>query len=234
MKNRKLLFIVVVLMLLTSVSAVMAGNQTCDPATWPWKIPEFAEWANQCVLNGGNLSCHMHGAYPRIECIYPTGEVKPYELPRVPEDLLTIVSGPFSGPPYREVIDVPEGKYRIFTTYSNRVPLYFSQKIRGWSADLQNSRVIYGVSKQCFGEALAEKPMMYNVHQAKLQEDNQFWLKLSNEQAILTSCEKSGTITPQELLDIRISPKSVEYRSSGQGDPWMFKGTDKLDFKLVE
>lgn len=156
-------------------------------------------------------------------------------LPPIPYNLWEAVEGPVGDTPYAELIDVPEGKIRIFLSQDNRGKLRFdSEKILGWTADL--NRIIYAVSKQCFSEALAEKPMMYNIINATQQADGQYWMKLSNENPILVDCSLTGTVTPEQLAGMRFAEpwRIFERIKSVQGNPWLFRPIMDEDGNVVE
>ena len=156
-------------------------------------------------------------------------------LPPIPYNLWEAVEGPVGDTPYAELIDVPEGKIRIFLSQDNRGKLRFdSEKILGWTADL--NRIIYAVPKQCFSEALAEKPMMYNIINAIQQADGQYWMRLSNENPILVDCSLSGTVTPEQLAEMQFAEpwRIFERIKSVQGNPWLFRPIMDEDGNVVE
>lgn len=146
-------------------------------------------------------------------------------LPPVPEELLTALFGPVGTTPYEEIINVPEEKVLVVRTQANRGPLRFdSVVIRGWTADL-NMPLTYVVSKRCFAEAIAEKPMMYRLLPATIRKDNQYWLRCRNLEPIIVGCSDKEIVSPEELEDLRIEEpwKNFIKILSHQGDPWAFK-----------
>lgn len=229
--KKGLLFVIVLMALIVS-SVAHAAPPTCS--TLPeseWGSPHYRQ---VCAAKGGQVKCRDASDGPRFYCTVPVyyNDLfgKPYELPGKPADLLEILEGETAGV-YTESINVPEGIVRVFFTKTNKVEPYWNHDFQGWSANLVDLE--YGISKECFGEAIAERAMKYRITHALAQDDGQYWKKFSNANPIITNCNlEEGVVEEEQLLD-NLSTLQIERISSSQGDPWAFKPIFDEDGNIV-